>query len=67
MLQVYYVYFCLFRKPELLYFCTKETGSAKQNLRDLFPYNLIVKAAFGSSSMKKLKAALAEADLVVEN
>jgi hypothetical protein len=59
----------LFSKPELHYFGTNQVGTAKQNLKDLFPYTNEAKKAFNSCLIKnqKLKLALAEADAVCDN
>ena len=50
----------------MLYLGTREVGTAKQSLTDLYPYNNTTKAAFNSYSIRKLKTALAEADLLMK-
>ena len=57
----------MFRKPELHYFGTNQTGTAKENLKDLYPYTNHSKAVFNSCLIKKqkLKLALFEADAIV--
>merc|ERR1719318_1442981 len=54
-------------KPELHYFGTNQVGTAKQNLKDLYPYTKQAKTVFNSCLIKnqKMKLALAEADAIV--
>ena len=48
--------------PQLVYYGTKETGRAKADCRDLYPYTDEMKVAFKSAANKKLGTALEEAD-----
>jgi hypothetical protein len=50
------------RRPQLVYFGTKQSGHGKQDLSDLFSYCPEVLEAFRSRSVKRLRVALAEAD-----
>jgi hypothetical protein len=55
------------RKPQLVYYHTKESGQGKRDLSDLYSYSPEVLEAFRSRSVKRLRAALAEADEAMGN
>ena len=52
----------LSRCPEVIYFGTFQSGTAKKDRSDLFPFTAHNAAAFGSRSNKKVVVALRQAE-----
>ena len=50
------------RRPELVYFGTFQSGMAKKDGSDLFPFTAHNVAAFGSRNNKKVLVALKQAE-----
>jgi hypothetical protein len=48
--------------PELFYFGTNQSGTAKKNLSDLFPFTSDSIAAFGCRKIARLETALRQAE-----
>ena len=51
-----------FRRPELVYFGTFQSGVAKKDGSDLYPFTAHNVATFGSRSNKKVEVALRQAE-----
>ena len=64
MRSIYQYWFQLFmcRRPELFYFGTNQSGNAKKDLSDLYPFTSDNTTAFGCRKIVRLKIALRQAE-----